>query len=97
MTTKIKRTGYIIFINENKKDVINKLKREKTNETLYGHEILNELSKVWNELSENEKENYKNIAKYIEEEPEWLINAENIINKQFNFTFDISYKHLYNM
>ena len=86
------------LLNENKQEIINEIKNEKKiNEKVYGYQILNEISKTWNNLPDNQKEIYKNIAKYINEEPDWLKDAENNLNSLYNITLDISYKRLYGL
>ena len=64
MTTKkinYQKTGYGIFINDNKEYIINKLKKNQNK----GYEILIELSKEWKNLAKDKQEIYKKIAKYI--------------------------------
>lgn len=90
-------TGYLTFINENKDEIIKKLKIEREEDKLYGYEILNILSREWSNLPYEIKEIYKNIAKAINDEPEWLKNAENILNKQLNMTLNVRYKDLYGL
>lgn len=57
------RTGYLIFANERRLEVLNQLKEQRRGSQKFAiAEVSKELGRLWNELSEEQREEYKSKA-----------------------------------
>eukprot|EP00210_Caulerpa_lentillifera_P008697 g8296.t1 len=79
------RTGYLIFANERRLEVLNQLKEQKRGSQKFAiAEVSKELGRLWNELTEEQREEYKTQAASSKSESAELKGEETTKNTQLS-------------